>query len=418
MRTILTIEGANNAGANYIGWAPIRSTIRLVEAGQGVNSAAVTLRNRNASQGGKVEFYNVIPGQVQDELSLLLPANGTPVQFFVAGKFGRPSLNDRDAVIEAVETNSGNVLSTTPLMVRVRKNANTMAPEERNRFLSALARLNNRGMGRFRDFRNMHTDLTSPEAHGLAGFLPWHRAYLLDLERELQAIDPSVALPYWRFDRPARNLFTRAFMGVSDSNDRVQFSAGNPLQFWVTDGAPGIVRGPEFRTDTQSAFVISEPSTLGLGGAGNLFSGFATMEGNPHGSAHVSFRGSLRSIDTAAKDPLFFFLHANVDRLWAKWQWFNRRFDSTNLASYQFQGAAGDPGSIRVGHNLHDTMWPWNQITTLPRPTTAPGGRFPSSPGAAAPGLSPVVRDMIDHQGVVTPSDRLGFDYDDVPFEF
>ena len=26
---------------------------------------------------------------------------------------------------------------------------------------------------------------------GTPGFLPWHRAYLLDLERELQAIDPG-----------------------------------------------------------------------------------------------------------------------------------------------------------------------------------------------------------------------------------
>ena len=71
----------------------------------------------------------------------------------------------------------------------------------------------------------MHTSVSSPQAHGAAGFLPWHRAYLLDLERELQAIDPSVALPYWRFDQPAPNLFTRDFLGVSDALGTVQFSA-------------------------------------------------------------------------------------------------------------------------------------------------------------------------------------------------
>jgi hypothetical protein len=40
------------------------------------------------------------------------------------------------------------------------------------------------------------------------------------------------------------------------------------------------------------------------------------------------------------------------------------------------------------------------------------------SPLTNAPGLSPTVSAMIDHQGVVTPASRLGFDYDDVPFQF
>ena len=31
------------------------------------------------------------------------------------------------------------------------------------------------------------------------------------------AIDPSVALPYWRFDQSAPNVFTRDFMGESDA---------------------------------------------------------------------------------------------------------------------------------------------------------------------------------------------------------
>ncbi|MGH3994466.1 MAG: hypothetical protein ACRDSN_18640, partial [Pseudonocardiaceae bacterium] len=63
-------------------------------------------------------------------------------------------------------------------------------------------------------------------------------------------------------------------------------------------------------------------------------------------------------------------------------------------------------------------MWPWNGITTPPRPATAPGGTLPPSPLTDAPGPRPKVRDMIDYQGIHTPANRLGFDYDDVPFEF
>jgi tyrosinase len=311
------------------------------------------------------------------------------------------------------------VLGLTPLMVRVRKDAETLTVVERNRFLAAFAAFNNRGLGRFSDFRNVHTSAGDPEAHGRAGFLPWHRAFLLDLERELQQIDPSVALPYWRFDRPAPRLFTREFMGVADlATGTVLFSGANPLQFWATDGTPGIVRRPRFNPRTQPSGALDELVTLTLGGPGDLHEQFRRMEINPHGTAHTSFTGSISSIPTAAKDPLFFLLHANVDRLWAKWQWIRRRANSLDVRAYSRQGAAGGPGATRVGHNLQDTMWPWNQVTTAPRPPTAPGGTLAPSPLAAAPGPRPTVRTMIDYQGVMASASRLGFDYDDVPLQF
>jgi tyrosinase len=417
MRTEITINGADNAGANYIAWAPVHSNIRLVEADEGVDFIDVLLQNQNPNQGGQLLFFDAIPGAGQARLQLRLPTNGTPVNFFIAGKFLHPSTADKDAVIEVVNANTSAALSTKALMVRIRKNANNLTEGERNRFLSALATLNDRGMGRFSDFRNMHTSAADPEAHGRAGFLPWHRAYVLDLERELQRIDPSVALPYWKFDEPAPKLFTRAFLGVPNTVGTVQFDPGNPLEFWVTDQALGIVRMPRFNTNTSQAGGRNEAATLLLGGAGNLYTSFRdVMELNPHGSAHTSFRGFISRIATAAKDPLFFLLHANVDRLWAKWQWFFKRFDTANPAAYPFLGRAGDPGAIRVGHNLKDTMWPWNQVTGGDRPATAPGGTLATSPTANAPGPMPTVGDMIDYQGVINSRNRLGFGYSDVPF--
>lgn len=415
MRTEITINGSANLASNYIAWAPVPCQILLADAGETTNPVGVRLSNQNPSQGGQIVFYSAVPGPALDELQLTLPVDGSPVSFFIAGKFGNPSTTDKDAIIETQDAGTGAVLSTTALMVRIRKNANGLTAAERDRFLSALARLNDRGMGRFSDFRNIHNDAGSPEAHFNTGFLPWHRAFILDLERELQALDLSVTLPYWKFDEVARNLFTRDFMGVPDAIGTLRFATNNPLQFWVTDMSPGIVRQPLFNTTTQSAFVNKEATTLNLGAA---YSRFARMEGNPHGTAHTSFGGFLSDIPTAAKDPLFFMLHANVDRLWAKWQWFNRRFDITSRDTFTFLGSAGSPGSTRIGHNLQDTMWPWNQITGAPRPPSAPGGNFPDSPIINTPGPIPAVRDMIDYQGVLNPASRLGFDYDDVPFEF
>jgi tyrosinase len=134
------------------------------------------------------------------------------------------------------------------------------------------------------------------------------------------------------------------------------------------------------------------------------------MEGNPHGYAHTSFGGSIQSPATAPKDPLFFPLHCNVDRLWAEWQQKFSRFDPTVAASFDTIATS------RPGHKLPDTMWPWNGVTGGTRPPTAPGGPMSASPSVSAPGPEPRVQDMLDYQGVIGAVSQLGFDYDDAPF--
>jgi tyrosinase len=292
-------------------------------------------------------------------------------------------------------------------MVRIRKNANLLTSGERDRLVAALAQLNNQGAGRFTDFREMHTALSSPQAHGAPAFLPWHRAYLLDLERELQAIDPSVSLPYWKFDEPAPKIFTLDFLGVSDTLGTVRFSPTNPLQFWRTDGVQGINRRPFFPASQAPTGVRNEAQTLALGAQ---YADFMELESNPHGAAHVSFGGSLSSVPTAARDPLFFLLHCNVDRLWAKWQRKFSRFDPAQAASFDENPANPE------GHRLPDSMWPWNGITGGSRPPTAPGGAMAASPCVSAPGPQPRVRECLDYQGRVSATSQLGFDYDDVQF--
>ena len=405
----IQINNSPNANARFVTWAPAPCRIRITNpaGAQGRGTPNIRISARTATNGGAVVFRRGTTGAFTATLSLPVPVNGTFVSFFTAGQFGRASVNLNDVRVEARHGNGNAVIGSTACTVRIRKNANTLTNAERDRFVSAFAQLNNRGAGGFTAFRDMHTNVSSPQAHGAPGFLPWHRAYLLDLERELQAIDPSVALHYWRFDRPSPNIFTRDFLGVANATGAVQFSASNPLQFWATDGVPGIDRLPLFNTNSAPPGLRNETQTIALGAA---YPGFRVMEGNPHGSAHVSFDGSINDIGTAARDPLFFLLHCNVDRLWAKWQLQNSRFNSAQAASYD-----SNPGNP-IGHNLPDTMWPWNGITGPPRPPTAPGGPMASSPCVSAPGPTPRVRDMLDYLGKVSAAGLMGFSYDDVPF--
>jgi tyrosinase len=405
MTVELQINNSSNPTARYVSWSPSPCRVRVTNpAGAPGPTVSIRMTSTSAAGGGRVMFRQNQAGPFSNTITLQVPTNGASVPLFVAGRFGFPSRADQDVRIDARRGNT--VVGTVHVMVRVRKNANNLTPAERDRLVAAFAQLNNQGMGRFADFRDMHTAVSSAQAHGAKGFLPWHRAYLLDLERELQNIDPSVSLPYWRFDQPAPDLFTPEFFGVSDQLGAVAFSATNPLQFWTTDGVQGITRRPFFDTAEAPGGVATEAQTLALG---NAYPAFRTLEGNPHATAHVSFGGSISSVSMAARDPLFFLLHCNVDRLWAKWQRLNGRFDPAAAASY-------DNASAPIGHNLPDTMWPWNGITGGTRPPTAPGGAMSASPCVTAPGGEPQVQQTLDYQGALNAASRLGFDYDDVTF--
>jgi tyrosinase len=400
----IDIPGADQQGRVFLTWTPVQATVKL----QADAGADVDIVLGSAGTVGGLVFGSARNDKGTGTLELSLPANGQTVSFWIAGEFQKPSSDFGDAVVQATDKTSGAVLGSKSLMVRIRKNAQTLPAPERDRLLAALGTLNAQGGGPYRFFRDMHTAESNFEMHGNVGFLPWHRAYVLDLERALQAIDPTIAVPYWRFDQPAPNIFTQDFMGEPNGNNSVKFRPGHPLEHWRTTVQVGITRKPRFQLN-QPAFVIDEGQTLELG---NDYADFATMEGDPHGNAHTSFSPSspIFSVPVAVGDPLFFMLHANVDRLWAKWQQQNRRAD------FRDPDAFAAPSPDRIGHHLGDTMWPWNGDTESPRPSTAPGGPFPPTAATPAPGQTPMVQAMLDSLAV-TGGDALGYAYDDVPFE-
>jgi tyrosinase len=321
MSVQIFINFTQNPIRNYVGWTPSRCAIRTTDR----IARRVLLKNGDRTRGGQLSFLLTAGGDPADEIEIDLPPENQIVEFFVSGKFdlntgqGFPSIDDRDASIAVIEKSSGASLLLERLMVRIRKNANSLTEGERDRFLSALVTLNQRG--EFVDFQNMHTTDTSREIHGRSCFLPWHRLLLLDLERKLQAIDQSVTLPYWRFDQPAPNVFTRDFIGVPDpTTGLVEFSPTNPLINWrVTvfgEGSGRVRRAFQTRPDgsvwdpTREAALIEndETATINMGTVGTVtnFENFERMEGDPHGSAHVSFLGQISDIGRAPADPLFF----------------------------------------------------------------------------------------------------------------
>jgi len=383
---------------------------------------------------------NTRPPTMATSLNLTLPMTGGWIEFFMAGNYGQASSNDKDAVMEVVRAADGQLLGREGMMVRVRKNANALTVSERDRYLYAVSRLN-LSLGNYLTHQQIH-NLVSPrtladqwksQGHHVPAFLAWHRAFILRYERELQAIDPAVALHYWRFDQAAPNVFSTDFMGGPPSSGNATFNATNPLSGWAIETFTGIARQPGF-TPTQSPTLFginSQTTTLGLGGSGAAanYDAFRTMESNPHDQIHglTGGAGWIAYVPRAVRDPLFFMLHSNIDRLWAKWQFDHIREDPTAANSYAPQGTFVTTGSVSLGQYAEDNMWPWDLTTGFvtpgdpltQRPPTAPGGSIPAAIGGWGPRPSPRPRDVVDFdQWTLLGSSGLGFGYDDVPFIF
>lgn len=404
----VAITGYPAGGPVIFGYTPVEVVVTISNRPIGPIRVTITSTGPKA----QLSFYARAASPPVNSLTLTIPAASNTVTFFVGGRFGSRSSNLNDGTIriaaDSVPPSPVNAAQQAiPVTVRVRLNANQMTTVERDRFLTAYARVNNAGLGIYQALRDMHTGVSSNTIHFGPQFLPWHRAFILQLERELQAQDPLVCLPYWNFNQSAPKLFTVDFMGATTVQSPMQLAPTNPLITWVTDNAPLWAR----RRQSFPPPIQSEAATLALGSTLNAFS---AMEGDPHGSAHVQFQGPISNIGMAVRDPLFFLLHCNVDRLWALWQLNNKRYNPAQASSYPNQGLS--PGVGPTPTRTLDTMWPWDGVIVGNRPPTAPGGQFPASPHLAFPGLKPTIGSMVDYQGKVNRANVLGFDYDNVPY--
>lgn len=438
MRVEIRFSNTAEDGRTFLTWRPAEASIRLLDLPvPAPTSVRIELRSRSAPEGGALVFSKALNAAGQDSIDLDMPLDGSPVTAWIAGKFQSASRDFGDVFAEAQEIENGQPIGSTlaslPLMVRVRKNAESLIARERNRFLSAMAVLNGQGRGRWADLRDMHLGDAYRQIHVNYSFLPWHRAYLLDLERELQAIDPEVALPYWKFDERAPKLIQPSFIGVGRRSMPVRFSNTNPLRSWSVDGGSvGVSRGNgvgpttviPVRDEMQSLQISEGPDANFQEFCDWNYTGVrgdepTGLESDPHNGAHAwNLGGWISDPTTSQRDPLFYLLHANVDRLWAKWQWLPNgtvgdRSNPDSPVSYVSDQA------LLNGQNRDDTMWPWDglardQVPT--RPPNAPGGGMLGSPMTTAPGPSPRVKDMIDYLGA-NGGGYLGFAYDDVPFE-
>jgi len=171
-------------------------------------------------------------------------------------------------------------------------------------------------------------------------FLSWHRAYIYFFERIVRKAsgDPDFTLPYWAYDDPQQATLPVAFVPDDDelgtSPVNAALSRRNPLarahrlehveRRWIGLGSVA--------TDVHAAMALDRFSTVDQLEAASVFGGVRSagplesqvagaIEATPHNVVHktIGLQGDMGSPETAARDPIFWLHHANVDRTWVKW---------------------------------------------------------------------------------------------------
>lgn len=190
---------------------------------------------------------------------------------------------------------------------RIRKSAASLTSAEQRAYVDAVNALNS--AGRYGPQVAIHADM-SHRMHGSMGpvgaarFLPWHRAYLITTEDLLRSVSPGLTIPYWDWttQREIPSWLVDARPSVA-----VPAPVGSTVNVTRSPGAPSLL-----------------PNASDVDGIVDNTSGsFTDFEGkleSVHNDVHVWVGGTMARVPTAPADPIFWMHHAQIDRLWARWQ--------------------------------------------------------------------------------------------------
>ena len=146
-------------------------------------------------------------------------------------------------------------------------------------------------------------------------FLAWHRRQMFEIEQAMQDLNPKISLAYWdsSVDQSVNSpLWDFDFLGQFN----VDFNLNRNL------GGNGSLPTPQEVNDVMANtdFLLFE----------NAFE-----RGTPHAGAH-RWVGGVMPTSLSPRDPVFYFHHSYVDKLWHDWEEVNQSssFIMTSMLRY------------------------------------------------------------------------------------
>lgn len=212
--------------------------------------------------------------------------------------------------------------TTTPTLppgARLRKNVTSLSDSEVQALEAAFSGLMARDPSDPNGYFAIAGDHGLPHQwcqHHEDRFNPWHRFYLKLFEDALRSVPgcEDVTLPYWDISTPLPDLLQQppfasytlpadpggGFFPYTTERFSVATIEQNVRDFGVLD-------------DITNSLVQS------MWGAYND-GGYQDWSIQAHDSGHGSIGPTMAQQDVASYDPVFWFFHCNIDRLWLSWQ--------------------------------------------------------------------------------------------------
>jgi tyrosinase len=227
-------------------------------------------------------------------------------------------------------------------------------------------------------------------AHGLSGlpqerrmFLPWHRMYVYNFERIIRKVlgDDTFTLPYWDYTNPAKHAIPEQFRLPNDPVFKSLFRADR--NDGTRPGTANVNAGePIDKNDPSNPLNLDALSERDYEQKGVALGFNRRLDGFLHGSIHVLVgnRTNMGSPPWAARDPIFWIHHSNIDRLWESWNaggrinptgsWLTQTFTFADENGTRVAPVVSDfvrTETIKVGPYKYDRLEP---VPALP-PTPA-----------------------------------------------
>jgi tyrosinase len=135
--------------------------------------------------------------------------------------------------------------------------------------------------------------------HSIPYFLAWHRGYLYYFEQQLRAVsgNKNLVLPYWDYY----------------TNPQIPPEFTNPASY-------NSLYQPRTNTNVIGALTLAPFASDIVNMQRGLSNAYEpSFEDMPHNPVHNIIGGVMASLQSPT-DPIFWFHHANVDRLWSAWE--------------------------------------------------------------------------------------------------
>ncbi len=210
---------------------------------------------------------------------------------------------------------------------RLRKSVTSLSAQEIDTLRTAFTGLMGRPPGDAGSYFALAGDHGLPQAwcmHHEDPFNPWHRVYLKNFEDALRSVPgcQDVTLPYWDVTTPLPEVLQQPpFASYTLPQDPGATAdppdPGTYFPYTTERNQPATI------TQNLQDFGVPDDIATSLSqsrwGAYNI-SGYQDFSIQAHDGGHTSIGPTMADQNVSSYDPVFWFYHANIDRLWLQWQ--------------------------------------------------------------------------------------------------